>query len=475
MKARIVPGFISPAGGKALLIVSGAARLPQVQVRAASAHQPVPAAFALLRSGTAFDQELARRGVWTFQITLGPNIGGATVGIEATVDGQRAFNAVPVVPAALPPEGLTLAAATCFYNYYPTSGATSYRHHLVFGRWFGRPKLKLLAGDNLYLDVAPGQMFRRGAYNETAEYYAHYFTDDAYAELLAGECTITTWDDHEFWNNYPEEQAWLGRSRGADRAPYTDAANAGLELFQTALNPDGVVPAGRSYSFKIDPVSFFVADTRTRRTLHARADRRLMPDGELAELVRWAQTLQGPGVLVLGQPLWAAAGSDTDWNPPAFERQYATIWGALTDAPYDVMVLSGDVHFSRVIEIAVGRGRVYEVVTSPAVHIPSVVHSGLASLGLRLGGPSRGTFELPGRVPVDPRYGVSPRLSRLLFGHDESQTFALIQLQGTADRVDVGLALVDHAHGNVPASPHSDSVSKQCFSNRAFSLAKRQR
>lgn len=473
MGARIIPGFLNPNGGTALLVVDGKRRLPRVEVKAASARVAVRAEATLLRSGTPFDQELATRGVWTFRIEFAAPIQGPLLGVEAAVDGVPALCTIPVVPSALPSEGMTVAAATCFYDYFPTNGSTSYRHQLVFGRWFGRPKLKILAGDNLYIDVAPGQLFSKGAYKETAKYYCRYFAESAYAEFLAGEATVTTWDDHEFWNNYPEEQAHLSRTRGADRQTYMAAGKAGLDLFQAPLNPAPIVPLGRSYTFDILPLSFFVADVRTERTLQDRADRRFMPDAELLALVTWLRTLRNPGVLVLGQPLWTGPGNRNDWNLPAFDRQYGLLWGALADAPYDVLVLSGDVHYSRAIEITAGRGNVFEVISSPAVHIPSIATSALSSLGVRAERQDRASFSLRGSVEVDPRYGVKPRLSRLLFGHDSPNSFALLHFRGSADRVDVGLTFVDHQKGVAAPCTRTDAASSLCHAPTAFALRRR--
>lgn len=473
MEARILPGFVSTQGGRALLVVRGLSQAPLVLVRAAAGDQPVVARAELLRSGTAFDHELIKRKLWTYRIDIHGPIPGAVCGVEASVNGERVFNAIPVVPEQLPPEGLTIAAATCFYDYFPTNGSSTYRHQLVHGRWFSRPRFKILAGDNLYVDVAPGQLFRRGGFNETCEYYARYYSESEYAAFLAGEGTVTTWDDHEFWNNYPEEQAHLSRTRGGDRKDYIAAAHAALDLFQTPLNPPPVVPGGRSYSFDIAPLSFFVADVRSRRSLHAAGDRRFMLEAEHTKLLEWLRGLKNPGVLVLGQPLWSNPGDKRDWCLPAFERQYAQIWQGLADAAFDVLVVSGDVHFSRALEIGVGRGFVYEVITSPAVHIPSIPTIALSSLGFNVQKQDRGSLSLGRPVQIDPRYGVKPRVTRFLTGHDEPNTFALLNFRGSAERVQVGLAFVDHSKPATARCKEPGAVFNPCHSPEAFSLRRR--
>lgn len=471
MHVSIIPGLITPQGGRLLLVITGVAKLPPVRVRAASAGVNVGADVRILRSGTRLDDELLRRHTWTAQIELGA-IAGAVVGVEVKIGNHVARNTVPVVPTELPPEGLTVAAGTCFYDYFPTTGASTYRQQLVFGRWFGRPKLKILAGDNLYLDVAPGQLYRSGAYAETAEYYTHYFGPGAYSELLAGECTVTCWDDHEFWNNYPEQQGWLSRSWPSNREAYATAALAAIDLFQAPLNPEPTRALGRSYQFDLGPLKIFVADTRSQRTPHDVPRPRAMHELELLALTQWARGLTGPGILVMGQPIWDGPGSNVDWMLAAFEKDYGSIWAALADAPYDIMVLSGDVHYSRAIEVRVGRGSVFEVLTSPAVHIPSEPMVAVGSLlGASLGGQGTDALTWTDSVKLDPAFGLKPRLTRKIFGHGRPNTFALLQFRGTADRIDVGLAFIDHQHGRVAASEGGEY--QECFATTAFSLKRR--
>lgn len=70
-------------------------------------------------------------------------------------------------------------------------------------------------------------------------------------------------------------------------------------------------------------------------------------------LLDWVGSLTCPGVLVVGQPVLAKAegrapwGEHSDWNLPAFD-QYPGLVRALSSAPHDILVLSGDVHFGRI-------------------------------------------------------------------------------------------------------------------------------
>lgn len=479
MRARVIPGFVQQSvGGPVLVILDGEAAVwgpPQVEVTSEGASVGVTGVVLVDPALSSLQAALVARGAVPYKFMLGP-IPGAIVDVIVSVNGaciaKRSF---APVPDRVPPEGLCLAVATCYYDY--GGGAASYADALR-ATPFGPPHLKILAGDNVYLDVVPGQVYRKEAEAETADVYARYFLESDYGDALEASPNVLTSDDHELWNNYPEEQWWLARSSGSLRPSFESAAQNAIALFQRPLNPEGVNPFDRSFSFTIDPVSFFVADTRTQRDRYAPQSRpRMLPKNELFALTSWARTLSGPGVLVLGQPLWIAPGDSNDYTPPNFAEDYGEIWTALEDAPYDVLVLTGDVHHSRVLSIWTRRGWVHEVTTSPAVHIPSDLGVGAGSILGTSFGQGHGKVEYPGRVAIDPKFGVSPVVAQLLFAHDEPNTFATIRLRAvTRDRVDVGIAMTDHKTRLTPTSKSSryhPTKLVSCFTAGAFSLLAR--
>lgn len=352
------------------------------------------------------------------------------------------------LPRALPQQGLTVAIATCYYDYFKVD--THYLAALQNSRcWLGPPAFKILAGDNLYVDVAPGQFRQWGAFDETVGRYIRYFYESGYARVLSHLPSLTTWDDHEFWNNYPEVQAHLGRSQWPNRASYKQAAQACLDLFQRPLNPSPACV----YRVDLPPLAFIVVDLRSRRTKSASRPREMLPGGELRKLEQWLGQLAGPAVLVLGQPLWIRPGDKNDWNPPKFEEQDARIWKALSRAPHDVLVVSGDVHHSRVLEVGLPGGRsVPEFVTSPACHVPkvsSVIVSGfLGSWGEKLASQDRSEVNAPDAVALAPGTGFHPTLGRYLFGTNAQNTFGLLSFRPVgAGAVEVGGAFIDSKTG----------------------------
>jgi len=198
-----------------------------------------------------------------------------------------------------------------------------------------------------------------------------------------------------------------------------------------------------------------------------------MPPEELAALGSWAAGLTGPGVLVVGQPLWTAAGGSTDYNPPAFVAEYQAIWRALRDAPWDILVVSGDVHHSRLLRIGVGANRfVYELVTSPVSHIPTL----MATIGL---GNAQDRAEVAPPQRAD-NIGFATS-AEYFFGTSAPNSFALLRLVAKAGRqVGVGAAFVDYG-GDRPVHPVSEPVNlprlglqgKPCVADELFTLRRR--
>jgi hypothetical protein len=288
------------------------------------------------------------------------------------------------LPWRLPARGITVGVGSCFFDGFDMSA----RMDAVLRRpWLGqRPALQFWNGDNLYVDVPSfGPLSAERPHVQTLERYLRYFDGTGYVRARAATPNYTTYDDHEFWNNFPEPQLQLSRDDADQRLGYTSAGWACLDLFQSSLNPaprpelfaplqDASRPA-RSFQFDLPPLSIFFADLRSNRA-RQQSEVRMLVRRDMAALEFWAATLRGPGVLVLSQPLWVKTGGKTDYNPPAFAPEYRALWAALRSAPFDVLVVSGDVHHSRVLRCSFDQAphrNVYEFVSSPASHIPTVL------------------------------------------------------------------------------------------------------
>lgn len=376
-------------------------------------------------------------------------------------------------------DALKIALASCYYGWlnrgwnYLNMLRSEYCRDVAF---------KLLVGDNLYADVHPRQRDSAldGGYLETVWLYLQYwFYRQDYAEVLGSGPTLTTWDDHEFWNNYPSNQFWLNRTRRSRRIEYENAARECIRVFQASLNPEGslqhepgVSIDSLSYRFEAAPVSFFVADLRTRRQNPGR-DGWLLPPAELEALDRWARKLERPGVLVLGQPLLIEDGDYFDHNPPAYGAQNAAIWAALEAAAYDVLVLSGDVHHSRVLELSSPRSRrIWEIVSSPACHIPPVAvlqiaHDYKAQDQTKVSFPRKVTMPTSGHALV----------VRCPFATDAPNSIATVTFRKKQDGVEVGCAFLDLDRKTIATpvrSPCGPPETTRCEHPALFTLRARQ-
>jgi hypothetical protein len=376
------------------------------------------------------------------------------------------------LPDALPVTGLTVAVGTCFYDGYKM--AAKLGAALAQVRLVERAALQFWGGDNIYGDV-PTFSGKNSAHGHFVERYLSYLDATPYSYARSMMPNYTAYDDHEFWNNYPESQLWLSQSWDANHAEYSSAALDCLQLFQASVNPNGVA-GGRSFEFSIPPVHFFFADMRSARTRHGSPAPRMMTPGDFAALLGWAQNLKGPGVLVVGQPLWCNAGGYTDYNPPDFIPEYQAIWRALRDAPYDVLVVTGDVHHSRVLAIDMvgNEGRkLYEFTTSPASHIPGI----LATVGIG-GSQDRGGLNVPGR-PDNAGIALG---ARAYFGTTAPNTFGLLRFTpGPGGEVSVGAAFVDYAGPSARFAPNerprlvpdSGMNLQTCHAQHLFTLRRR--
>ncbi len=331
--------------------------------------------------------------------------------------------------------------ASCYYDFFHRDA--DYLETLKSSYCKGTA-FKLLIGDNLYVDVAPDQRYIQGGYRETVALYLRYFWHSGYADVLAHSPNFTTWDDHEFWNDYPERQCHLARTSGKDRKEYVRAGQECLKYFQAVLNKD--LPDGSNLSYRIEDtpiVTFFVADMRSARTRVKDSPRSMMPEEALADLEEWAHSLTRPGVLVVGQPLWIEEGSSSDHKPPDFVLQYERIWRAIAGAPKDILIVSGDVHHSRILEIGLGNNRnVYEFVTSPACHVPKELTIVLGSYSSQ----GRDKLKVPESVPVGNAQGpaLKPRLLRYLFGTSVPNTIGVLKFRANPNgKVSVGCSFLD--------------------------------
>ena len=235
-----------------------------------------------------------------------------------------------------------------------------------------RPDLKILCGDQVYLDQ-PTLEFILFAHDEErlrerhlANYAKAWTQTGGFRELLRDGGTFFSSDDHDFWNNAPNatviaRDTWTAEGRCA----WMRAATTLYEAFQRRKRVGS--------SFQVENLSFFVADTRIGRSESTTA---FAGEEEIAAIETWIAGLTGPGCLVLGQLLFSGTsglkGRFMDYGLPDFD-QYPRLVRAFMGTPHTIVILTGDVHFGRVAVCQIEPGRdIVEVVASPLALVAKV-------------------------------------------------------------------------------------------------------
>lgn len=207
-----------------------------------------------------------------------------------------------------------------------------------------------------------------------------------------------TADDHEFWNDYPNESAILPQSqrlsrfgignliaapsaiaaklmgRATPRRKWEDAARGLMEIFQGRQPFRSVVAAG---------IAIMVVDARVDRTSIDSDQLSFMQQHDFDALVDALDQTQEPVLLFLSQPLlypdrssgslterWRARSRSwleaTDHNLSDYTPQYRGLWNAIYRRYVDerqTIVVTGDVHHTRVA--ATSDRRFVEISGSP--------------------------------------------------------------------------------------------------------------
>jgi hypothetical protein len=290
--------------------------------------------------------------------------------IDLRVDGEIVASAMAsTLPDRLPAVDeppLVLLLGSCFCAAQDKSGRAGAAYVRLPPAL--RPDLKILCGDQVYLDSPFYQFLVPHTRQRLAEIflanYANTWGQDGdrqgFERLLADGSNVFTSDDHEFWNNAPFPSFSVNTYRRQDREAWWALASGLYSAVQTPASDDVV------RRFDAGDLSILVADTRI-----ARSDDRttLLPPKDMAKVAAWIQGLKAPGVFVIGQPLFDKksgwSGHIKDWNLPDFD-QYGELCRALLDSPQPILMLTGDVHYGRVSTAVTHRGvELIELIASP--------------------------------------------------------------------------------------------------------------
>jgi hypothetical protein len=411
----------------------------------------------LVRLARPGDPDAARRCFLVFVRGLDPDTPYELRARTASGDGDSARSrTLPIGKRKA--TSFTIALGSCYSVAQDEGLRTSYPPK-AHDRDSGDPiRMRILCGDQIYMDLAPtsgGPLIFSGRPDPWSRYPEQWMTDGKSHAFLPASPTIVMADDHEFWNDYPHGNAHLFW----DTPPAEDMERA-FEVFQAALNLDperpwtdaGVQAAlgseARTFELDLGPLPILMLDTRTKRTRYDAAEPHFTDPRWLQRAIDWIGNLRGPGALVLSQPfvegrvsfLRRTLHTMGDVNLPDYDDDYAALCDAIDAAPHQLMILSGDIHVSRLAFVASKRrsDQVYEVISSALAEIldPREV------VGFR-GGASREGGEIGWRPERDVQWlklkiAWKYRMQRSwtnVWADNPRQTYATITFRPQADAV----------------------------------------
>lgn len=296
---------------------------------------------------------------------------GLRVGGELKADGN-----IITLPYRLPVAGerpLTVLLGSCYYGREDKAGAVGQTYTQLPHE--ARPDVKFLCGDQVYLDNPPQDFlnpFHGKSWLQTRSFKTYVDTwtqttlTGGFGRMLKHNANFFSSDDHEYWNNAPDVglNVPLFTTTKTGRDDWWEIARDLYRIFQTE--------PGLPTRFKVEPLSFCIAETRFNRGSGGGGEGDFMPQPDLDEIGKWTANLEGPGVLVIGQPFLdnpgGFIGRRKDYVLPDFKKQYERFKQYLRQSNHTIVILTGDVHYGR---LAVANLRpelgtkLYEVISSP--------------------------------------------------------------------------------------------------------------
>ena len=330
---------------------------------------------------------------------------------------------------------LTIALGSC---YWPDQDGgrvgTAYRGLYEHPRNpHDSPDLTFLTGDQVYLDVGfdlrswvPKEVRRR-----IAQDYARHW--QGLSDVLTRGANYMLPDDHEWYNGYPDPDPnnpylWALQDPKVRKA-WEQTARQGIENVQQC-------PVVEIMEFRNDrrkdrrkDLSICFADLRSFRKPKLGG---LMNPKDLNRVVAWANGLTTPGVLVSPQPL-IVTENPHEANLLDYTPDYCLLLAALGSTGHDIVVLSGDVHYGRVVSVNLGTkgAKLYEVISSPLSNL-TYLNAWFATSRNRLtptqfpdplafgdpqgasylsGWPSQAVNHYPDKTKDGSRYDIDPKTS----------------------------------------------------------------
>lgn len=293
------------------------------------------------------------------------------------------FKTLPEKLPALGERPLNLMLSSCFYYNNDKTGEAGRAFKSIPDIF--KPDLKIMCGDQVYLDVADGHFLQlrpvrfdnppQIAKNYLYKYINTWTQKIGFGSILAAGATYFTADDHEFWNNYPNPTPLILNTY--DHGYRKTLKDISVNLYNVFQSYDAAA-TGHRRVIELGDISIFIADTRVFRE---EGDDRFMSDEDFDALLEWINGLSTPGVLVTGQPLFQKPSGYISKNlgdrAMANYGQYKELVRSLFSLKNSVVVLTGDVHYGRISSCILSYGELpvelVEIVSSPTSLVSSLV------------------------------------------------------------------------------------------------------
>jgi len=345
-----------------------------------------------VRSGPFLGGDNPRVFAGLYEFSVPPGAARAfRVGVS--VDGAPPVTAsLRAIPSAVP-AGLEasfhLMLASCFYADEDRGGMAGVSMDSLLRSW--TPDLLLLLGDQVYLDLPPLKNLpdaRPALARKFEQDYAHnWFDDGAYAKVVHAAPYACIPDDHDYWNNFPmpsvqSQNTW----NAAGRAAWADVARMLYGHFQHT----DTTPVGTPIQFDVEPLSFFLVDSRAWRDPGFQFTMTPQAREALADWVSRCIRERKLGVFANGQSLLLPRagelnrrfGDSTMTNYADF-RFIAGQLDRLMREGGDVLLLTGDMHWGRIVRLnprdaLESQMQMIEVISSPTSLVVTPIRDPLA-------------------------------------------------------------------------------------------------
>jgi len=221
------------------------------------------------------------------------------------------------------------------------------------------PDLLLLLGDNLYFED-----FELADIEKMRAHYQFQFNSPQLKNLITKIPTLAIWDDHDF---------------GYDNSDSTfQYKNLSLKVFREQWkNPAGPPGLENLVAFQVDFdwLSILMTDNRTERVNGNTAETRTyFGNKQLDWIEKELLTTKKKMVIIASgdEALGDYAGSDA---LRMYRKDRERLFKAISLSKAVVVVISGDLHHSQVLERPIGDKKVLEISASPFTSAPSNIEN----------------------------------------------------------------------------------------------------